>query len=154
MNAKRSNFRRHLVSLAVASSLALSATTGQARAIALEQGLVAFRDGHYAQAVPVLKRYAERGNAAAQVKLAAMYENGLGMPRDAHEAAELYRRAARQGNAEAQFRLGIMYLDGVAVTPNESEALQWISRAAFQGHKEAEFVFNNLLQEEELPLGC
>lgn len=48
---------------------------------------------------------AEQGNAAAQVNLGFMYENGRGVAKDSNEAIKYYRLAAKQDNTFAQDRL-------------------------------------------------
>lgn len=87
-----------------------------------------------------LKVLAERGEAAAQVKLAGAYLAN-GRPVDARR---WFTTAAEQNSAEGQFQLGNLLLSGHAATqpeqrvaPDPVVALPWIYRAATNGHKSA-----------------
>ena len=62
-----------------------------------------------------LRLSAEAGDAAAQFKLGAAYDNGEGVPEDDAEAVKWYRNAAEQGRARAQYNLGSMYEQGEGV---------------------------------------
>lgn len=50
-----------------------------------------------------------RGDPVAQCYLGIMYEKGMGVPMDRHEAAKWYRHAAEQGYPDAQASLEILY---------------------------------------------
>jgi len=64
---------------------------------------------NYAEAIRWYRMAAEQGYAPAQNNLAAMYEQGLGLPQNDASAAKWFRLAAERGNAKAQHSLGIMY---------------------------------------------
>jgi TPR repeat protein len=57
----------------------------------------------------------DRGDADAQNKLAAMYNEGLGVPRDHGAALKLLEQAAAQGYAPAMASLGRMYIEALGV---------------------------------------
>jgi uncharacterized protein len=80
-----------------------------------------------------LKALAEKGNAAAQVKLADLYRTGKDVTQNLQDAAKWYRKAADQGVAEAQFRLGELYVEGKGVAMDAKEAAVWLNKAAAQG---------------------
>lgn len=91
-----------------------------------------------------LRKLAEGGlshhpDAIAQWHLGSRYADGLGVPKDEHEAVRWYRLAADQGNADAQCLLGAMYGDGRGVKQNYSEAVKWVRLAADQGHAYAQY---------------
>ncbi len=90
-------------------------------------------------AVETLRLAAEQGVAEAQVSLAAMYAEGLGVPQDETEAARWYRLAADQGHAAAQASLGAMYVVGLGVPQDETEAVRWFRLAADQGFAAAQY---------------
>ena len=73
--------------------------------------------------------------ASAQASLAAMYEDGRGVPKNHREAAMWYLRAAYQGHVGAQSSLGIMYEDGRGVPQDDVFALMWQTLAAGGGDK-------------------
>jgi len=106
---------------------------------------------------------AENGDAIAQERLADMYLEGRGVPKNDVEAVNWYRKSALQGNqnalskvgklekmslalnqaeaenedAIAQERLADMYLEGRGVPKNEIEAVRWYRKSALQGNQNA-----------------
>ena len=60
------------------------------------EGLNAYRRGDYSTALKEFKLLAEKGNAAAQLELGRMYEDGKGVIKSVEKAARWYRRAATQ----------------------------------------------------------
>lgn len=48
----------------------------------------------------------EANDLEAMVKMASMYEEGLGVPVNTAAAFELYKQSAERGHAEGQYRLG------------------------------------------------
>lgn len=87
-----------------------------------------------------LRRLAERGEAAAQYRLAMWYEGGSNY----RQAYLWYRRAADQGFAQAQYSLGRMYEFGQGVPWNDAQALFWYRKAAAQGHGTARWSAESL----------
>ncbi len=75
---------------------------GLANAGQLEDGEAAYFKHDCAKAVRLLRPLADKGNAAAQNRLASIYFwGGHGAPRDRAQAALWYRKAGDQGNALA-----------------------------------------------------
>jgi hypothetical protein len=62
----------------------------------------------YAQALPLLTKLAEAGNAQAQAQLGDMYWYGDGMPVDLKQAEYWFTKAAQSGDAKAQGSLAVM----------------------------------------------
>ena len=81
-----------------------------------------------------VRRLAEQGDLQAQVKLARMYEEGRGVPKDFDEALKWYKEAAEHGDAFAQGTLGWFYQYGQGVETNFQTAISWYQKAAEQGH--------------------
>jgi TPR repeat protein len=54
-----------------------------------------FESKQYAKALPLLEELAKSGNKAAMYRLAYIYENGLGVPKDFKKAAHWYKEAAK-----------------------------------------------------------
>ena len=96
--------------------------------------------------LPDLTRCAEQGDAEAQFKLGARYEEGYRVTRDDAEAERWYRLAAEGGHVVAQFDLGWRYggFDRSARPPQDrvleedAEAARWLQLAADQGHAQAQ----------------
>ena len=86
----------------------------------------------YAVLFRVFSVLAEQGVVSAQDKLAFMYEEGRGTPRDKAEARRWYLQAAEQGNTHAQFHLVNMSRKGQVSLHDEAEAVRWYRQAAEQ----------------------
>jgi TPR repeat protein len=80
-----------------------------------------------------LRIAAEAGDATAQLGIAYLYANGLGVPKNESEAASWCRKAAEQNSEMAQTYLGEMYDSGSGVSLDPIEAVRWYRRAADKG---------------------
>lgn len=89
--------------------------------------------------VEKLRQRAEAGNAAAQLDLGWLHENGDGVPQDDSEAVKWYRKAAEQGLPTAQSNLGMMLMEGRGGPADRAAGLEWFRKAAHQGHSMASF---------------
>lgn len=72
---------------------------------------------------------AEQGNADAQFKLGACYENGEGVVQDYGEARDWYWKAAKQGHADAQPKLGVRFEKGKDDSKDWEKSIKWYRRA-------------------------
>jgi TPR repeat protein len=104
-----------------------------------EEGHAAFARRDYSSALREWMPLAESGHVEAQLNIAFMYNQGLGVPVDHGVARRWYHRAAEQGLAEAQAQLGVVYSQGLGVAPNYDEAVKWSTKAAEQGHPQGQF---------------
>ena len=104
-----------------------------------EKGLTAYQAGDYATALQRWTPLAEVGDASAQLKLGAMYDEGKGVPQDYNIATKWYKLAAEQANADAQFSLGLMYHKGKGVLQDYNTATKWYKLASEQGDAHAQF---------------
>jgi TPR repeat protein len=95
------------------------------------EGAKRYAAGDVVAAMPLLRKAADAGHAAAQAAIAHLLEQADW----ADEALGYYRKAAAQGDADGQFGLGAMLSVGRGVQKNEAEARKWILLAAEQGHK-------------------
>lgn len=80
------------------------------------------------------------GDLASDVRLAEMYEKGIGVTKDIATSIRWYTKAAKAGSAEAQFRLGVFYDEGLSVARDAKQAFMWFQKAADQGVPQA--IFN------------
>ena len=101
-------------------------------------GLAALRRGDYTAALRDFLTLAEQGNASAQFNVGSIYDNGLGVPEDDHQALSWYHKAAMQNHAHAEFALGLMYGNGLSVPKDDRQAVFWYRKAAQHGHARAQ----------------
>ena len=99
----------------------------------LNSGISAFEAKHFSTASRLLSPYAEQGNAEAQFRMAIMYQNGLGMVKNDHQALRYKHEAAMQRHALAQHGLGFKYLQGECADKDQAKAVEWLTKAAEQG---------------------
>lgn len=90
---------------------------------------------------------AEKGDAAAMVRLGIGYEEGKGVEKNIQKAVEYYQRAADLGNVEGQFNLGRCYYNGTGFKRNPDAAMIWIEKAVAQGHERAK-IYKELFDDE------
>jgi TPR repeat protein len=117
--------------------LLLLGTIAPAVAGPFDDGLAAYKDGDWAKAFEILKPLAELDNsqsAVAQLRLAHLYERGLGTPKDLAAAAKWFRKSAEQGNVTAEAHLGRLYRLGAGVPKDGAQAARWSMKAASQGN--------------------
>jgi len=125
--------RRILLSLL----FCLVTLTGAA-ASPLDDGVAAYRQGHWEEALRLLRPLAEQGEATAQELMGRLYERGKGVARNYNEAEAWYLKAAEQGNAFAQGHLGFLYRSGALGTPDYRTAAKWYREAAAKGNRLAQ----------------
>jgi len=88
---------------------------------------------NFEAALPLTRKAAAQGYAAAQYNLGAMYANGQGVQQDWAQAIAWYRKAADQGSAPAEHNLGVSYQNGQGVSRDYAQAAAWYRKAAEQG---------------------
>jgi uncharacterized protein len=81
---------------------------------------------------------AEQGLASAEVRLATIYHEGLGVERDPPRAAAYFLSAAKKGHPNAQFMMGVAYEVGAGVAVDLMESGYWLTQAAGAGNDVAE----------------
>lgn len=94
-------------------------------------GAKRYGDGDLIAAMPLLRKSADAGHAAAQAMLAEI----LDQSDSSAEAVDYFRKAALQGNADGQFGLGALLAAGQGAPKDAAEGRKWILLAAEQGHK-------------------
>jgi TPR repeat protein len=67
------------------------------------------------------------GDAEAQYNLGRLYFRGIGVPRDARQAARWLQLAANKGQPQAQALLGDMLFKGEAVPRQAARGLMWLT---------------------------
>ena len=105
----------------------------------LEDGVDAYRQGDFADAMRLLRPLADEGDPKAAFHLGRMYSLGQGVRQDPRQAIAWYRKAAQHGDAEAEFVVGVMSLDRSGATQDDAEAIGWLRAAADKGVFNAQF---------------
>ena len=118
--------------MAWAAVLAALMASG-AQAASTDAAYAAYQKGDYAKAMSLLKPLAAAGDAKAEYSLGAMYENALGVPANAAEAARWLGRSAAQGNVLAEVDLASLYQRGLGVTKDYAQAMRLYRQAADKG---------------------
>ena len=83
---------------------------------------------------------AEKGDAASQFALGAMYLHGQGVPKDPAKAAPWLIKAADQGYMPAQAVSGALYFYGNGVPRDDSKAAQMFKKLADRGIPFGQFL--------------
>lgn len=90
------------------------------------------------RALDIAKRYAAMDSLYAQLMLATIYANGLGVLVDRSKAADIYKELANKELVSAMMALGFAYLNGAGVPQDKEQAIGYFKKAAAHGNKEAE----------------
>lgn len=110
--------------------------------IAPSAGLIDAQDlihrGAAAEAARLLQALADRGDPAAALRAARLYEGGQGVTADAARAERLYRLAAAAGEVDALYNLGSFYDKARGGARDAKEAVRWFLRAADQRDGQAQ----------------
>jgi TPR repeat protein len=76
---------------------------------------------------------ANEGHADSQFNVGLMYEQGIGVEKDAAKAIYWYGKSAAQGNSNAQYNLAVLYENGIGTTIDYAKANSWYREASAQG---------------------
>ena len=85
------------------------------------------------EAIALLKKACEDGNASAARNLGYCYAVGIGVERNKELAAKLYIKASEAGNAKAMCNIGVLYSYGNGVEKDFAKAAEWYRRSAEGG---------------------
>jgi len=99
----------------------------------LESGIIAFNKNEYKIAFKEFESAAKLGSSEAQVKLAFLYEEGLGVTKKYNEALYWYRNAANAGNPNAMMSIANFYANGFGVNEDMILAVNWLRKSAKEG---------------------
>lgn len=130
--------------LAAILFLVLASASGPSLA-GFGDGAAAFSLQNYEKAFTEWLPLAEQGDVRAQFKLAILYERGLGVGKDAGQAARWFRLAAGQGHAAAAYRLGFLAGQDGLGEAEATESLKWLRIAAGRGDAKAQYALGALL---------
>ena len=103
----------------------------------IEQARNFYNEEKFSKAFRIYKELAENGNAAAQHRLAKMFDDGDGVESDISQAIFWYQQAANQDYINSQWNLAECYRAGVGVKKSFDLAYFWFRKAATLGDSEA-----------------
>jgi TPR repeat protein len=104
-------------------------------------------------------RAASRGYAMGNHRIAYMYAEGLGLPKDPKMILEFLKRSADGGYAPAQYDYALIYLNGKFDEPRDLKiAYPFLLKASAQGHRNATELlamlsYHSLSAEAGIPTG-
>ena len=104
------------------------------------EGLQAFQEGRFAEALEDWRQAAAAGDADAALFTGVMYDTGLGTTQDYGQALSWYRSAAAAGSAPGAFNAGVMFDAGLGVSRDPTEAAKWYERSAAMGFGRAAYA--------------
>jgi TPR repeat protein len=95
----------------------------------------------YAAGLKATQKAAKLGFPMAYYRLAIVYQDGEGAPKNQRTSDSLYlqvlpelKRLAEAGDPEAQANLGSLYASGRGLTKNDEMAFEWWEKAAKKGY--------------------
>jgi TPR repeat protein len=101
----------------------------------------AVRKNDCAKAVRLARPLADKGNVVGERVMGfCLGSKGMGIRKNATEAAKWLTKAADQGDATAQLLLGLAYFGGDGVKKDAGEGAKWCRKAAEQGEPRAEYM--------------
>ena len=128
-------------------TVAFVATLGSVSFAHLKDGIDAYHEGRYGEALQVIRPLAEENDPEAQFYLGVMYAKGRGVPQDYQKAVHWYQLAAEQGFAKAMSNLASMYSRGKGVPKDYAQAVHWYQEAAEEQLPEAQYNLGVMYKE-------
>jgi len=99
-------------------------------------------------AIKLLKQAASRGHGRAAFELASMYEVGLGVEQDFHQAKKYYEVSVKQGYRDAYFNLALFLSNPMTPNNDLKRAREVVSVIANEGDVEAQFFLATLMRSK------
>lgn len=104
---------------------------------AVDDGVVASKNGDYQTAITLLTPYAESGNKLAQRTIGMAYAYGQGVTRDRQRAHTLLQASQGEKAVSTYVWIAKSFESGDGVTADPAEAVAWYEIAANEGSAEA-----------------
>lgn len=95
-----------------------------------EQSKKLIEQQKFEEAVPILKKAAELGNAESQYNLGYCYQAGIGIEQNAEKAIEWYSKSADQGFKDGLYQMMMAYGNGSGVEQNFEKAFSYALKCA------------------------
>lgn len=127
------------------------ALTPQSQATTLSEGVSAWQQGRFSEAMSILRPLANQGEPQAQRIVGEMYFEGKGVGADKSAAIAWLKRAGEAGDKIAQYDLGYIFQTGSGVPYSEQSAQTWYNKSAMQGYVPAQVKLGDLLADRNKP---
>ncbi|MBM3645972.1 MAG: sel1 repeat family protein [Alphaproteobacteria bacterium] len=114
-------------------------------------GAVQLDRGATREALALLQRASDGDSAEGHHRLALVFADGTGVPRNEERAAELFRRAAEAGHRRAQLNLATLHWRGRGVARDPVEARAWFEKAAADGDPHAQYLLGRTFDDTAQP---
>lgn len=114
------------------------------RSEALQNGLVAYQNGNYAEAYKQFHIAAMWNDPVAKFNLGTMYLNGVFIQKDYKKAFSEFKKSGSLGYAPAMTMTGVAYREGVGVKTNLLESAVWFEKAAEKGEESAKLNLDEM----------
>lgn len=111
----------------------------------LAEAHAAYSRGDTRTAYASFLKAAREGSAEAQIGLAEMLAEGIGVGKNDAEAVSWYRKAAEQGAPIAQYVLGNRYREGRGVAADPAQAADWYRKSAERGYARGQYNLGAML---------
>jgi len=115
-------------------------------------GLQEYRQKHYKKAIELYTQAMYAKNYKAELNLAYMYNQGIGITVNYTKAFNLYKKAYQDGSKLASYDIAAMYYLGQGVSKNYQKAIKWWDISALQGNQRAAYVLSIMCAKH--PLMC
>ncbi|RDL50119.1 Secretory immunoglobulin A-binding protein EsiB [Ensifer sp. M14] len=111
----------------------------------VDEAYGAFQRGYYLTAMDLALPRAQLGDPAAQTLVAEILQQGLGVVRNAKQAAFWYGQAAENGNPAAMFKYALILMEGRYVKRDRKKSEELMKKAADLGNASAQFNYGQTL---------
>jgi len=110
-----------------------------------EDGLTAYQQKDWFNAIRNLRPLAEENDDRALVLLGNMYNDGNGVPKNSKTAFEHYKRALINNNNNAMVAIATMYAQGMGVEKDFKTGFNWFKKSAEYGNSAGQIMFASIL---------
>lgn len=97
---------------------------------ALDQGIEAYNQQNYTQALAFFQQAEALGHFKAGRYLGLSYLNGNGVNKDPVKAFSAFSSAAEKGDVTSQYWLGYLYENGIGTAKDLTQAINWYQKSA------------------------
>lgn len=95
-----------------------------------QQSKELIQQGKYSEALPILKKSAELGNAEAQYNYGNFLQNGVVEVKNAQEAVEWYKKSSDNGFNDGHYAMMMAFGNGQGVEQDSEKAFQYALKCA------------------------